>query len=88
MKGKYAQTYKEMIAETTYLDFSSCNYTSALPEITATIDACKHQLRVLDLSRNPITGTLFVLNTCVNLEVLKLEKCDKINGKVHFARRA
>ena len=80
MRKKYKKTYQEVVDEASSLSFSNLGLNAKLAELGPTLGVCKDRLRILDLSRNSITGTLDVVSTCENLKTLKLSRCNGLTG--------
>ena len=75
VKGKYADTFKAVVAEASELNLANLGLAAPLAELAPALEMCGPRLRVLDLSGNQgLSGDLEVLSACAKLETLKLNK--------------
>ena len=76
----YEKTFREVMGEASLI-LSNCFISADLSDLQNMLEVCStSELRVLDLSKNKLTGTLDVLSMCENLELLKLEWCSDLAG--------
>lgn len=81
VQRKYAQVYRELMEESTSVDFSDCHITSPIADLGPKLEVCQGRLQVLNLGGNPlIKGTLDILSACTQLEWLDLRGCSGLTG--------
>lgn len=80
VRAKYEACWTATVASSKNLNFSGCNFASELSDMSPILEICASNLRVLDLSRNGVWGTLRALSVCKNLETLNLSQCSGLTG--------
>ena len=73
VKGKYAKTFQEVVAEAGELRLANCGFNADLATLEPTLRVGAQRLRTLDLSLNgAMTGDLSAVSVCPRLEHFNL----------------